>query len=57
MSTEIRDLARQFAQAELRPQVEAWDRNAALDPGVLDQLGERGWVLGQMSLRERLSDI
>lgn len=43
MNTEIRDLARQFADAELRPHVEAWDRDAALDAGVLDQLGELGF--------------
>nr|NIP83751.1 acyl-CoA dehydrogenase [Gemmatimonadota bacterium]NIQ60076.1 acyl-CoA dehydrogenase [Gemmatimonadota bacterium]NIU80285.1 acyl-CoA dehydrogenase [Gammaproteobacteria bacterium]NIX48662.1 acyl-CoA dehydrogenase [Gemmatimonadota bacterium]NIY13111.1 acyl-CoA dehydrogenase [Gemmatimonadota bacterium] len=40
---EIRELARQFAEAELRPHVEAWDRDAALDPAVLAQLGELGF--------------
>jgi alkylation response protein AidB-like acyl-CoA dehydrogenase len=40
---EIRDLARQFAEAELRPHVEAWDRDAALDPGVYGQLAELGF--------------
>jgi alkylation response protein AidB-like acyl-CoA dehydrogenase len=40
---EIRDLARQFAEAELRPHVEAWDRDAALDPGVYPQLAELGF--------------
>jgi butyryl-CoA dehydrogenase len=40
---QIRDLARQFAEAELRPHVEAWDRDAELDRGVLDQLAELGF--------------
>jgi alkylation response protein AidB-like acyl-CoA dehydrogenase len=40
---EIRELARQFAEAELRPHVEAWDRDAAVDVGVLTQLGELGF--------------
>ena len=39
----IRDLARQFAEAELRPHVEAWDRDAAIDPAIFDQLGELGF--------------
>jgi alkylation response protein AidB-like acyl-CoA dehydrogenase len=41
--SEIRDLARQFAEAELRPNVEAWDRDGQLDPAVLEQLGELGF--------------
>jgi alkylation response protein AidB-like acyl-CoA dehydrogenase len=41
--SEIRDLARQFAEAELRPHVEAWDRDGRLDPAVLRQLGELGF--------------
>ena len=40
---EIRQLARQFAEAELRPHVEKWDHEAALDTGVLDQLAELGF--------------
>jgi alkylation response protein AidB-like acyl-CoA dehydrogenase len=40
---EIRDLARQFAEGELRPHVESWDRDRALDPAVLDQLAELGF--------------
>ena len=40
---QIRELARQFAEGELRPHVEEWDRDAALDPGVLEQLGELGF--------------
>jgi alkylation response protein AidB-like acyl-CoA dehydrogenase len=41
--SEVRDLARQFAEAELRPHVEAWDRDGHLDPAVLEQLGELGF--------------
>ncbi|MBW3554031.1 MAG: acyl-CoA dehydrogenase family protein, partial [Gemmatimonadetes bacterium] len=40
---EIRKLARQFAEAELRPHVEKWDHDAALDTGALDQLAELGF--------------
>ena len=40
---EIRQLARQFAEAELRPHVEKWDHDAALDRGALDQLAELGF--------------
>jgi alkylation response protein AidB-like acyl-CoA dehydrogenase len=40
---EIRELARQFGEGELRPHVEAWDRDGALDPAVLDQLAELGF--------------
>ncbi len=39
----IRELARQFAEAELRPHVEAWDRERALGDGVLEQLAELGF--------------
>jgi alkylation response protein AidB-like acyl-CoA dehydrogenase len=41
--TEIEALARQFAEAELRPNVERWDRDGAMDAGVLDQLAELGF--------------
>lgn len=41
--TEIRQLARQFAEAELRPHVEQWDHDAQLDPQVLAQLAELGF--------------
>lgn len=40
---QIRELARQFAEGELRPHVEAWDRDRTLDPAVLTQLGELGF--------------
>jgi alkylation response protein AidB-like acyl-CoA dehydrogenase len=39
----VRELARQFAEAELRPNVERWDRERQLDPAVLAQLGELGF--------------
>ncbi len=40
---EITALAQQFAEGELRPHVERWDREAALEPAVLEQLGELGF--------------
>ena len=40
---EIRQLARQFAQAELRPHVEKWDHEGQLDPQILAQLAELGF--------------
>lgn len=40
---EIRELARGFAAAELRPHVERWDREASLDPDLLGQLAELGF--------------
>ncbi|HUG41935.1 MAG TPA: acyl-CoA dehydrogenase family protein [Longimicrobiales bacterium] len=40
---EIRQLARQFAEAELRPHVERWDHDGTFDPAVLEQLGELGF--------------
>lgn len=40
---EIRDLARQFAEAEVRPHVERWDEDARLDPAVLDNLAGLGF--------------
>ena len=39
---QVRELARQFAESELRPHVEQWDRDRRLDPGVLEQLAELG---------------
>src|SRR5688572_9242662 len=40
---EIKQLARQFAEAELRPHVEKWDHDAKLDPQALAQLAELGF--------------
>jgi alkylation response protein AidB-like acyl-CoA dehydrogenase len=41
---QIRDLAREFAQEQLRPHAEAWDREAAFPRGVIDALGELGFL-------------
>ncbi|MEX0892087.1 MAG: acyl-CoA dehydrogenase family protein [Gemmatimonadota bacterium] len=41
---EIRQLAREFAAAELRPHTEAWDHDGAFDPAVLAQLAELGFL-------------
>lgn len=40
---QVRELARQFAESELRPHVEQWDRDRRLDPAVLEQLAELGF--------------
>lgn len=40
---EIRQLARQFAESELRPHVEQWDHDAAVDPHAVAQLAELGF--------------
>src|SRR5687768_10861765 len=40
---EIRSLAREFAQAELRPGIEGWDRERALGERTLAQVGELGF--------------
>lgn len=40
---EIKQLARQFAKDELRPHLEKWDRDGALDPAVIEQLSEMGF--------------
>ncbi|HEX6964704.1 MAG TPA: acyl-CoA dehydrogenase [Gemmatimonadaceae bacterium] len=44
---EIQRLAREFAQREIAPHSEAWDRDAVFDPAVIAQLGELGF-LGMM---------
>ncbi len=40
---QVSELARQFAEAELRPHVERWDREASLDAHVLKELAELGF--------------
>jgi alkylation response protein AidB-like acyl-CoA dehydrogenase len=40
---EIRSLAREFAQAELRPGIEGWDRERTLGERTLAQVGELGF--------------
>ncbi|HKJ01864.1 MAG TPA: acyl-CoA dehydrogenase family protein, partial [Longimicrobiales bacterium] len=41
---EIRSLARDFAQGELRPHAAAWDEARALDDGVFAKLAELGFL-------------
>src|SRR5512142_218751 len=40
---QVAELARQFAEAELRPNIERWDREAVLDAGVIHELAELGF--------------
>jgi alkylation response protein AidB-like acyl-CoA dehydrogenase len=42
--TEIRDLARAFAQGEITPHVEAWDAAAALPASLFESLSELGFM-------------
>ncbi|HEX7091606.1 MAG TPA: acyl-CoA dehydrogenase family protein [Longimicrobiales bacterium] len=44
---QVRGLAREFAEGELRPHAEAWDRERTLPASVLGQLAELGF-LGMM---------
>jgi alkylation response protein AidB-like acyl-CoA dehydrogenase len=41
---QIRDLARQFAEEQLRPHAEEWDREGAFPREIVDQLGELGFL-------------
>ncbi|HEX2209109.1 MAG TPA: acyl-CoA dehydrogenase family protein [Longimicrobium sp.] len=41
---QIRDLAREFAEAELRPHAEEWDREAHFPREVIQKLGELGFL-------------
>ena len=41
---EVRDLAREFADGEIRPRAAEWDRDGAFDRSVLDQLAELGFL-------------
>ncbi|WP_022964036.1 acyl-CoA dehydrogenase family protein [Halopseudomonas pelagia] len=43
----IRDMARQFAQAELAPRAAEWDKSAWIDSSVIAQMGELG-LLGMV---------
>jgi alkylation response protein AidB-like acyl-CoA dehydrogenase len=40
---EIRTLAREFAQAELRPHTERWDHDGSIDPSIRAQIAELGF--------------
>jgi alkylation response protein AidB-like acyl-CoA dehydrogenase len=41
---QIRDLAREFAEGELRPHAEEWDREAAFPREIIGKLGELGFL-------------
>jgi alkylation response protein AidB-like acyl-CoA dehydrogenase len=41
---QIRELARQFAEEEIRPHSEEWDRQGSLPRAIIDQLGELGFL-------------
>jgi alkylation response protein AidB-like acyl-CoA dehydrogenase len=41
---QIRDLAREFAEGELRPHAEEWDRQASFPREVIGKLGELGFL-------------
>ncbi|HEX6041260.1 acyl-CoA dehydrogenase family protein [Longimicrobium sp.] len=41
---QIRDLAREFAEGELRPHADQWDRDAAFPREVIGKLGELGFL-------------
>lgn len=41
---QVRDLARDFAENELRPHAEHWDREAKFPREVIDKLGELGFL-------------
>ena len=43
----IRDMARQFAQSELAPRAEKWDKSGWIDDEVVQQMGELG-LLGMV---------
>ena len=44
---EIQQLAREFARSEIAPHCAAWDRDAAMDPAILERLAALGF-LGMM---------
>src|SRR5690348_8018672 len=41
---EIQRLAREFAQREIAPHSDEWDRDALFDPAIITQLGELGFL-------------
>lgn len=41
---EIRALAREFAEREIRPHCREWDLAGAFDPGLIEKLGELGFL-------------
>ncbi len=52
---EIRSMARDFAQTELRPNVERWDHERATDDALAAHLGELGFL--GMSMPERFGGM
>ena len=40
----VRDAARDFAQSVLAPNAAQWDRDGALPPAVVRQMGELGFL-------------
>jgi alkylation response protein AidB-like acyl-CoA dehydrogenase len=52
---EIQRVAREFAQRELAPHVEAWDRDAHFEPSIVGRLGELGFL--GMILPERYDGL
>lgn len=43
----IRDMAREFAQGEVRPRAEAWEKAGWIDDDIIAQMGELG-LLGMV---------
>jgi alkylation response protein AidB-like acyl-CoA dehydrogenase len=41
---QIRDLAREFAEREIRPHVDEWEREGAIPRSIVDQLAELGFL-------------
>jgi alkylation response protein AidB-like acyl-CoA dehydrogenase len=41
---QIRELAREFAEREIRPNAERWDHESAFPRAIIDQLGELGFM-------------
>lgn len=41
---QVRALAREFAERELRPHAEEWDREQTFDPGIVQKLAELGFL-------------
>ncbi len=41
---QIRDVARDFAQERLMPEILEWNRNESFDPGIMKEFGELGFL-------------
>jgi len=42
--TQVRELARDFVEREIRPNADTWDREAVFPRGVIDRMGELGFL-------------